>query len=79
MDERYLIAAAANVKLNSVKAKMVSEARDFHWSSVHARIAGTNDGIADVEPLFENSWGMENENEMFNRKLLYVELNSIHY
>ena len=38
MEESYLIAAAAYVELNPVKAKMVSEAWDYRWSSVHAHI-----------------------------------------
>ena len=51
MEERYLIAAAAYVELNPVKAKMVSEAWNYRWSRVHAHIAGTSDGIVDVELL----------------------------
>ena len=51
MEESYLIAAAAYVELNPVRANMVSEAWDYRWSSVHAHIAGKSDDIIEVEPL----------------------------
>lgn len=53
MEESYLIAAAAYVELNPVRANMVSEAWDYRWSSVHAHIAGKSDGIIEVEPLLQ--------------------------
>jgi len=53
MDENYLLAAAAYVELNPVRAKMVRNAWDYKWSSVHAHIAGKSEGIIEVEPLLK--------------------------
>ena len=49
MDLHYLLKAAAYVELNPVKAKMVTSAWDYRWSSVHAHLSG-NDPDNIIEP-----------------------------
>lgn len=52
MDEHWLLRAAAYVELNPVKAGMVKNAWDYHWSSVHAHLAGKDtNGIIQPEKL----------------------------
>ena len=52
MDESYLLKAAAYVELNPVKAKMVKQAKDYRWSSVHAHVEGHDPfGIVDAQKL----------------------------
>jgi len=52
MDEGYLLKAAAYVELNPVKAKMVTKAEDYRWSSVHAHLKGKDPlGIVDARKL----------------------------
>lgn len=51
MDERHLLAAARYVSLNPVRARMVSRAEDWPWFSVHAHLAGQDDGVVTVAPL----------------------------
>ncbi len=53
MDERYVLAAAAYVELNPVRAAMVNAHWEYRWSSVHAHLAGQSDGIVDVKPLVD--------------------------
>ncbi len=51
MDERHLLVAARYVSLNPVRAGLVSRAEDWPWSSVHAHLAGKDDGVVTVAPL----------------------------
>jgi len=52
MDEQWLLKAVAYVELNPVKAKMVDNAWDYQWSSVHAHLLGKDPlGIVDVDKL----------------------------
>lgn len=51
MDERHLLVAARYVALNPVRAGLVVRAEDWRWSSVHAHLAGMNDGVVTVAPL----------------------------
>ena len=51
MDEPHLIAAARYVELNPVRARLVSRAHDWRWSSARAHLAGKDDGLVRVAPL----------------------------
>ena len=51
MDEPHLIACVRYVSLNPVRAKLVQRAQDWPWSSVRAHLAGSDDGIVDIEPV----------------------------
>ena len=44
MDEAHLAAALRYVSLNPVRARLVSRARDWRWSSVRAQLGGRDDG-----------------------------------
>ena len=48
MDERYLPAAARYIKLNPVRAKLVTRAGDYPWSSAKAHLRGRDDGLVRV-------------------------------
>ncbi len=45
LDERYLYAAVRYVERNPVRAKMVSKAQDYKWSSAQAHITGESDNF----------------------------------
>jgi putative transposase len=51
MDEAHLAAAVLYVALNPVRARLVQRARDWRWSSVHAHLAGRDDGVTTVAPV----------------------------
>lgn len=51
MDERHLLVAARYVALNPVRAGLAARAEDWRWSSVHAHLAGKDDGVVTVAPL----------------------------
>lgn len=51
MNEAHLAAAVRYVELNPVRAKLVSRARDWPWSSVHAHLKGEDDALVRVEPM----------------------------
>ncbi|MGH7024526.1 MAG: transposase [Caulobacteraceae bacterium] len=51
MDEEHLMAAARYVELNPVRARLVSRARDWPWSSARAHLEGRDDGLVSVAPL----------------------------
>jgi putative transposase len=53
MDEEYLAAALRYVSLNPVRARLVSRARDWRWSSVRAQLGGRNDGVTALAPVRE--------------------------
>jgi putative transposase len=53
MDEAHLYAALRYVALNPVRAKLVSKADDWEWSSVRAHFAGTDDHVVRVGPALE--------------------------
>ena len=40
MDEPYLLAAARDMELNPVRAKLVVRAEDWPWSSARAHLLG---------------------------------------
>ncbi len=53
MDESHLMAAFRYVALNPVKAKLVSVAVDWPWSSTPAHFRGNDDGLVTVKPLLD--------------------------
>ncbi len=53
MDDGHLIAAARYVSLNPVRARLVSRADDWRWSSVRAHLSGRDDELVIVKPLLD--------------------------
>ncbi len=53
MDEAHLVSAFRYVALNPVRAKLVSRAEDWPWSSTGAHLAGASDAFVDVAPAIE--------------------------
>jgi putative transposase len=53
MDEVHLAAAVRYVALNPVRARLVEQARDWRWSSVHAHLSGREDGITTLSPILD--------------------------
>ena len=53
MDEAHLAAAVRYVALNPVRARLARRAEDWPWSSVHAHLAGRDDGLTTVRPVLE--------------------------
>ena len=51
MDEPYLLAAARYIELNPVRARLVSLAADWRWSSARAHLCGQDDCLVKVAPL----------------------------
>jgi len=51
MDDRYLLAAARYVELNPVRAGLVRKPEDYRWSSVHAHMTGSAEGVVNAEAL----------------------------
>ena len=53
MDETHLIAAARDVALNPVRARLVERPQDWAWSSARAHLHGRDDGLVTVKPLID--------------------------
>ena len=53
MDEAHLYSAVRYVSLNPVRARLVTRAEDWEWSSVRAHLAGVSDGVVDVAPVLD--------------------------
>jgi putative transposase len=53
MDEPHLAHAMRYVSLNPVRARLVSRAEDWQWSSVRAHLAGADDELVRVVPAIE--------------------------
>ncbi len=53
MDEAHLVAALRYVSLNPVRARLVTRARDWRWSSVRAHSNGRDDGLTAIAPVRE--------------------------
>lgn len=52
MDEAHLAAAIRYVALNPVRARLVGEATDWPWSSIHAHLdPARGDGLTTTEPV----------------------------
>jgi putative transposase len=57
MDEDHLIAAARDVALNPVRARLVERGEDWPWSSARAHLEGRDDGLVEVAPLLSRVVG----------------------
>jgi putative transposase len=53
MDEWHLISAVCYVSLNPVRARLVTRAEDWPWSSVRAHINGVDDGWVTDRPVLD--------------------------
>jgi putative transposase len=53
MDESHLLMAARYIERNPVRAGLVRTPAKYAWSSVHAHLAGKDDGLVSVKPLLE--------------------------
>jgi putative transposase len=53
MDEAHLVTGARYVSLNPVRARLVTRAQDWPWSSVRAHLSGEDDGLVIVRPLLD--------------------------
>lgn len=53
MDEPHLANAVRYVSLNPVRARLVTRARDWRWSSVPAHMSGKDDGLVTTAPILE--------------------------
>jgi putative transposase len=62
MDEMHLLAAFHYVAMNPVKAKMVTQASEWAWSSTKVPMSGKNDGLLSVRPLLDR---VDNVSEFF--------------
>jgi putative transposase len=51
MDEVHLAAALRYVCLNPVRARLVSAAEDWPWSSTRAHLTGAEDGMTSLDPV----------------------------
>ena len=51
MDEDHLLAALRYVALNPVRARLVKQAEEWPWSSLHAHLSGRGDGLTSVAPV----------------------------
>ncbi|MBR1137581.1 MULTISPECIES: transposase [Bradyrhizobium] len=75
MDEAHLAAALRYVSLNPVRARLVTRAQDWAWSSTRAHLRGRDDGVTAREPvktMFPDMAGLlsrapEDEEELFAR------------
>ena len=52
MDEPYLIACVRYIENNPVRAKLATSPDKWPWSSALAHMAGRNDKLVNVEPMF---------------------------
>jgi putative transposase len=55
MDEPHFMAAARYVPMNPVRAGLTARAADWPWSSVHAHLAGRDDGVVTVAPILDRA------------------------
>ena len=53
MDESHLRSAVSYVSLNPVRARLVSRAQEWTWSSVRAHLAGEDDSLVSVRPVLD--------------------------
>lgn len=53
MDESHLFSAVRYVSLNPVRARLVSNAQDWQWSSVAAHLSGKDDNLVKVAPILD--------------------------
>ena len=57
LDKDHLMAAARYVTLNPTRARLVSRAQDWRWSSVRAHLDQRDDGLVNVAPLLDRCNG----------------------
>ncbi len=55
MDEAHLMTAVCYVNLNPVRARLVSRAEDWPWSSARAHLAGVDDNLVTVRPVLDRT------------------------
>jgi len=78
MDEPHLAAALRYIALNPVRARLVKRAVDWPWSSVHAHLGLTDDGLTTTGPVlsrfpnFADLIGVDAEDD-FTRRLRKAE------
>jgi len=53
MNNAHLAATVRYVELNPERAKLVSQAENWKWSSIHAHLAGIDDALVQVEPMLK--------------------------
>jgi len=53
MDENHLAPALRYVSLNPVRARLLSRAQDWRWSSTRAHLTGKDDGITARAPVHQ--------------------------
>lgn len=53
MDEAHLLAAARDVPMNPVRARLAARPGDWPWSSARAHLAGRDDPLVTVKPLLD--------------------------
>lgn len=53
MDERYLLATVRYAELNPVRARLCNHPEQWRWSSVHAHVNETDDGLVTVNPMLD--------------------------
>jgi putative transposase len=58
MDEAHLAAAVRYVLLNPVRAGLAARPRDWPWSSIHAHLGGTGDGVTAIGPIEDRFPGL---------------------
>lgn len=53
LDDTHLIRAVRYVSLNPVRARLVSQAEEWKWSSVRAHLSEVDDALVTVRPVLE--------------------------
>lgn len=75
MDEPHFVAALRYIALNPVRAKLVTRAQDWAWSSTRAFLAGMDDDIVTVAPALERTGDFAAFlSESFDEELTYQAL-----
>ncbi|PIR65789.1 MAG: transposase [Candidatus Omnitrophica bacterium CG12_big_fil_rev_8_21_14_0_65_43_15] len=66
--DEYLITAGRYIELNPVKAKIVSQPKDYAWSSYNAYAYGKKDGLTDYSPIYLEMGATDMERQKNYRK-----------
>ena len=76
MDERYLLADVRYIKLNPVRAQLVTDPIAYPWSSARAHIEKRDDALVSVSPLLEliPDWNKFLKDEFQEKEKEYQEL-----
>lgn len=51
--DEYLLVCGSYVELNPVRARVVKDPKDYHWSSYGVYAYGKDDGVTDRHPIYE--------------------------